>query len=164
MTDANAVQCFSSHSGFGWIQFDLLPRPILRVGMARGVANGVEVRCVQWPRLGNVLEVKNDLLGFFAVQAFERFVPCALNCDDARFSFQVSGLQVFTRKHFIPDHFQLLHLRFAAHYGMAQSVAAERTEQAELRAKACSPLRVERSPTKRCCQTVAMAGRQGCPW
>jgi hypothetical protein len=33
----------SSHSRFGWIQFDLLPRPILRVGKARGVANSVEV-------------------------------------------------------------------------------------------------------------------------
>src|SRR5262249_4268300 len=95
----------------GRVQFDPLSRPILRVRTARGVANGVEVRCVQWQRLGNVLEVKNDLLRFFAVQAFERFVPCALNRDDARFPFQVSGLQVFAREYFISSHVEVLSSR-----------------------------------------------------
>ena len=84
---------------------DPLTRPIVRVGTARGVANGVGVRCVQRQRLLSGLEVKDDLLRFVAVETFERHVWCALNRSDARFAFQVRGLQVFTFEYFIFCHF-----------------------------------------------------------
>src|SRR5262245_2970593 len=78
--------------------------PVFRIGKARGVANRVEVRCVQWQRFGDVLKVKDNPLVFFPVQTFERLAWCALNRDDARFAFQVSRFQVFTWKYFFSCH------------------------------------------------------------
>src|SRR5262249_41928438 len=137
-----AIDRLSSHSGFGRVQFDPLSRPIVRVGTARGLTNGIEVCRVQWQRLGDVLEVSDDLLRLFSVHTFERFVWCALNSDDARFAFQVSRLQVFTWKYFFSCHGINLSGSVAAYRGIAKSVAAGRTQQARLRANNCSRRRV----------------------
>jgi hypothetical protein len=71
--------------------------------------------------------VKDNLLRFFAVQIFERFVWRALDRDDVRFAFQVSGLEVFAWKHFFSSHGISLSGSVAASLGIAKSVAADRT-------------------------------------